>query len=329
MTLWIPKDLDPASQTMNIAETMIQDFGVSRINNDTYNDKFNEYYDQHIRQGETTETFCSKNGTGINVQYLIDNANKKTYVTLLSLEINPADPTDFHVLASIIFKWSPTAGSVKIQAFCSNQKQQTKGAGTKLLNFLKKTLTHMGINNIYLNPIPNAVSYYSSQRFKKHPTGKVHDSSSPKPLSKPKTKSKSKSSSKSKTNSRSKSSSTSKNPRTRSVSPASNHIPKPVKQGIPTMTINIRAANNWKKATSKIKSYQALTRKNHGKSHIPTSTKKLLAKIDKIVNGLNRDHRDMAQYQDIIEIFERSGPRLNDEEEDIVVDHLRDKYQIY
>ena len=49
MTLWIPKDLDPASQTMNIAETMMRDFGVSRINNDTYNDEFNEYYEQNIK----------------------------------------------------------------------------------------------------------------------------------------------------------------------------------------------------------------------------------------------------------------------------------------
>jgi hypothetical protein len=37
----------------------------------------------------------------------------------------------------------------------------------------------------------------------------------------------------------------------------------------------------------------------------------------------------MAQYQDIVERLDREGIRLNDEEEDIVVDHLVDKYQIY
>ena len=298
-SIWIPKNVAPASKTMDIAETMIQDFSVSQINNDTYNDNFNEYYDQHIRQNEAANlTFCSKNGKGINVQYLIDNANKHTYVTLLSLDINPDDSNDFTVLAAMVFKWSPTAGSVKIQAFCGNQKQQTKGAGTKLLNFLKKTLTHMGINNIYLNPIPNAVSYYTSQRFKNHPEGKMYDTSSSK------TKSKSKSLSKSKTKS------------------------KPNKK-IPTMTINIRATDNWKKTTTKIKSYQALTRKNHGKSHIPTSTKNLLKKVDEIVDGLSQDHRDFAQYQDIIELLERQGTRLNDEEENIVIKHLRNKYDIY
>jgi len=257
MTLWIPKDLDPASQTMNIAETMMRDFDVSRINNETYNDEFNEYYDQNIKGDETTDTFCSKNGTGINVQYLIDNANKKTYATLLSLDINPDNPNEVYVLASIVFKWSPTASSVKIQAFCSNQKRQVKGAGTKLLNFLKKTLTHMGINDIYLNPVSGAIPYYSVQRFKKHPKGKVHDSSSPKPSSaksKPSSaKSKPLSKSKSKTN-------TGNNPISRSPRSSSKPVSKtkPVskskakKQGISTMTINIRASNNWKKTTNKI-----------------------------------------------------------------------------
>jgi hypothetical protein len=301
MTLWIPNDVNPASKTMDIAETMMRDFGVTRINNDTYNNGFDEYYDQHIRQGETHNTFCSKDGKGINVEYLISNANKKSYITLLSLDINPAVPDDFHVLALMVFKWSPTAGSAKIQAFCSNQKQQTKGAGTKLLNFLKKTLTHMGINNIYLNPVPGAIPYYSSQRFveAKTPGKKIYDTSS----------SKSRSRSKSKTKSKPK--------------------PKSPKQQIPTMTINLRAANNWSKTKTKMRSYQALTRKTHGKSHIPSETKKLLKKIDEIVNGLSSDHRDMAQAEDIIDILDRHGKRLNDEEEDIVIAYLRKKYQIY
>jgi hypothetical protein len=313
ISIWIPKDLYSGLETMDIASTMIQDFGVSQINNDTYNDNFNEYYDRHIRENETAFlTFCSKNGKGINPQYLIDNANKDTYVTLLSLDINPDNQDDFTVLAAIVFKWSSTVGSVKIQAFCGNQKKQTKGAGTKLLNFLKKVLKHMGINNIYLNPIPNAIPYYSSQRFKNHPQGKMYDTSSSKSMTtKSLTKSKSKSKSKSLTNSKTKSK------------------PKPKKQGIPTMTINIRATDNWKKTTTKVKAYQALTRKNHGKSHIPTSTKNLLKKVDEIVDNLSQDHRDFAQYQDIIESLERQGTKLNDEEEDIVIKHLRDKYEIY
>ena len=354
MTLWIPKDLYSGLETMDIASTMIKDFGVSQINNDTYNDNFNEYYDRHIRENETAFlTFCSKNGKGINVEYLIDNANKDTYVTLLSLDIDPDDPDIFTVLAAIVFKWSPTAGAVKIQAFCGNQKKQTKGAGTKLLNFLKKVLTHMGINNIYLNPIPNAIPYYTSQRFveAKTPKKKVYDTSSSKSTttkstttksskSKPKTKSsKSKPKTKSPKSTTRSSKSSTKSPRSksapRSKSPPliSNPPPRskpPIKPNrIPTMTINLRAAKNWKSAKNKMSAYQALTRKNHGKSHVPTSTKKLLAKVDEIVGNMKSDLRDFAQYQDIIELLERQGTKINDEEEDIVKKYLRDKYNIY
>ena len=311
MTLWIPKSINAASKTMDIASSMIQDFGVSQINNDTYNDNFNEYYNQHIRHNEAaTLTFCSKNGKGINVQYLIDNANKPTYVTLLSLDIDPDDPNDFTVLAAIVFKWSPTAGSVKIQAFCGNQKIQSKGAGTKLLNFLKKTLTHMGINNIYLNPIRNAIPYYSSQQFveAKTPKKRVYDTSSSKTTT---TKSTTKS-------------------MTKSPKSSSKSKPKPPKPNkIPTMTINIRAAKNWKSAKTKMSSVRALTRKKYGKTHEAKEKNILLEKVDKIVNELSSDLRDFAQYQDIIELLERQGTQLNDKEEDIVRKHLRDKYDIY
>jgi hypothetical protein len=316
MTIWIPKGTNPASKTMDIVSTMIQDFGVSQINNDTYNDNFNEYYNQHIRQNEAINlTFCSKNGKGINSGYLIDNANKHTYVTLLSLDTDPDDPDDFTVLAAIVFKWSPTAGSVKIQAFCGNQKLQSKGAGTKLLNFLKKTLTHMGINNIYLNPIRGAIPYYTSQQFveAKTPKKKVYDTSSSETKSKTKSKTRSprspKSSSKSKT----------KTPK------------PPVKPNkIPTMTINLRAAKNWKSAKTKMSSIRALTRKTYGKKHEAKEKNVLLSKIDKIVDNLSTDQRDFAQYQDIIDIFDRNERRhLNEDEEDIVIKHLRSKYDIY
>jgi hypothetical protein len=305
MTLWIPKDLYSGLKTMDIASTMIQDFGVSQINNDTYNDNFNEYYDRHIKENETAFiTFCSKNGKGINSQYLIDNANKDTYVTLLSLDIDPDDPNNFTVTAAIVFKWSPTAGSAKIQAFCSNQKKQTKGAGTKLLNFFKKVLTHMGLNNIYLNPVRGAIPYYSSQQFveAKTPKKKIYDTSSSKTTT---TKSK-----------------TSKSKTSKSKTPIKSNK-------IPAMTINLRAAKHWKSVKNKIRSIQGFTHKKHGKSHIPTSTKKLFKKVDEIVLDLPQDHRDMAEYKDIIELLERQGTKLNDKEEDIVIHYLRDKYDIY
>jgi len=280
--------------------------------NTAYHNNFKEYYDQHIKQNEPAHaTFCYKDGQGINVEYLIDNANKRTYATLLSLDVDPVDPTQFEVLAMLVFKWSPTAKAVKIQAFCGNQKRPSKGAGTKLLNFLKKTLTDMDINDMYLNPVPSAIGYYSKQQFKKHPTGKVHDSSSPKSKSKSK-----------KTGSKSP-----KSPKSKSLKPKSKS--KSTYRGIPTMTINIRAAKNWKKTKTKMSAYSALTRKNHGKTHVPTATKKLLAKVDKIVANLSSDHRDIVEYRDMIDLIDRENIKINDKEADIVRDYLRDKYQIY
>lgn len=301
ITIWIPDDLNPASKTSAIANHMhTQNQNVVPIDvNTEYHNNFTEYYDKHIRQNEPAHaTFCYKNGQGINIDYLINNAKKNTYATLLSLDIDPNDPTNFDVLAMLVFKWSPTAKAVKIQAFCGNQKRPSKGAGTKLLNFLKKTLTEMDINDIYLNPVPSAIPYYSNQRFQitNKPGKKVHDSSSPKSKT-PKSKTKSKSKSKNK--------------------------------GIPTMTINLRAVRNWKKTKTKMSAYSALTRKNHGKSHIPTVIKALLAKVDKIVADLPQDHREIAEYGDIIDLLERQGPRLSDDEEDIVRGYLSDKYDIY
>jgi hypothetical protein len=230
------------------------------------------------------------------------------------LDIDPDDPNDFTVLAAIVFKWSPTAGSVKIQAFCGNQKLQSKGAGTKLLNFLKKTLTHMGINNIYLNPIQNAIPYYTSQQFveAKTPKKKVYDTSSAE--------------TKSKTKSKTKSQKSTRSPKSSSKSKSK---PKPKPDKIPTMTINLRAAKNWQSAKTKMSSVRALTRKKYGKTHEAKEKNVLLSKIDKIVDNLSTDQRDFAQYQDIIDIFDRSGTKLNEDEEDIVIKYLRNKYDIY
>ena len=296
IAIWVPNDLNLniASQTRLITNHMLSNNrNVILIDvNTAYHNRFEEYYDQHIKQNETAHTtFCFKNGAGINVGYLIDNANKHTYATLLFLDVDPDDSTKFEVLAMLVFKWSPTAKAVKIQAFCGNQKRPSKGAGTKLLNFLKKTLSQMNINNIYLNPVPNAIAYYSNNQFVYKPGKKVHDSSSPKPKS--------------------------SSPKLKSSSPK-----KP--KGISTMTINLRAVKNWKKTKNILRSYQAITRKLHGKSHIPTSIRMLWVEVDKVIAKLSSDDREIAQCGDIISRLSR----LTDDEEDIVCDYLRKKYNI-
>ncbi len=316
IAIWVPNDLNPASQTSSITNHMLtNNQNVILIDvNTAYHNNFEEYYDQHIKQNEHIDaTFCTKYGTGINVDYLIFNANKRTYATLLYLDVDPDDPTKFEVLAMLVFKWSPTAKSVKIQALCSNQKRPSKGAGTKLLNFFKKTLGQMDINDIYLNPVYTAVRYYSKHQFKKHPTGKVYDSSSPKPNIKTKSKSLSPGS-KAKTKSKSKSQST----------PSSAHTPSP----IPTMTINLRGIKNWKKAKTKLRAYSALTRKNHGKSHAKYQINAIYAKIDKIVAKLSQNDRDDVCVEDIFTFLQHDGFETDDYESQIR-DYVNSKHNIY
>ena len=122
--------------------------------------------------------------------------------------------------------------------------------------------------------------------------------------------------------------STTKSPKSSSKSKTkSKSKPKPDK--IPTITFNLRAAKNWQSAKTKMSSVRALTRKKYGKTYEANATNVLLAKVDKIVNELSSDRRDFAQYQDIIELLERQGTKLNEDEEDIVRKHLRNKYEIY
>ena len=40
-------------------------------------------------------------------------------------------------------------------------------------------------------------------------------------------------------------------------------------------------------------------------------------------------YSQLINYKDIIELLERQGTQLNDKEENIVIRHLRDKYEIY
>ncbi len=350
IAIWIPNDLNPASQTSVIANYMLANKVIPIDVNTEYHNNFTEFYDKHIRQNEQNEqfdnTFCSKYGTGINVEYLIANANKKTYATVLSLEVDPDDPTQFEVLAILVFKWSPTANAVKIQALCSNQKRPRKGAGAKLLKFLKKTLTDMNINIIYLNPVPTAVTFYKKNQFQntKNPDKKIHDSSSPKlatpkpkpkskslsPGSKAKKKSKAKAKAKSKrigsqstTRSLTKSKSKSKSQSTHSSAHTS-YTPSPM----PTMTINLRAVKNWKKTKTKMRSYSALTRKNHGKSHAKYQINTIYAKIDKIVANLSQNDRDDVCMQDIFTFLQRDGFATDDYESQIR-DYVNSKYSIY
>jgi hypothetical protein len=56
---------------------------------------------------------------------------------------------------------------LEVIAFCSNaDNKMAKGHGTKLLNLLKQSMSLAKIDNIILNPVPEAIPYYEKQLFK-------------------------------------------------------------------------------------------------------------------------------------------------------------------
>ena len=324
LLIWVPDGMSTDDKTREIADTMKSQFKVGEINKDDYEGKFIKFYDAHIRQFSDSfdSTFCKKKGNmGVNIDYLIENANKTTYATLMSVNGDHFDDGIFGVNAILIFRWAKTPNALKIQVLCADQRIKGTGDGTKLLNLVKQTLTSMNLNNIYLNPLEVAVPYYSKNQFRNTTNSDklIHDSSD----SKSKTKSKTKSNSKSKA------------------------------VVIPSMTMNLRARRNWNKTKtkfkamsvireninnaktrSKLKSSKSKSKSSKSKSKSLSKSPKserstlLLLKVDEIVDGLSRSEREMATFNDILDLVKRDLRNISEKDEDLIEDHIYTKYNI-
>jgi len=170
----------------------------------------------------------------------------------------------------------------------------------------------MNLNNIYLNPLEVAVPYYSKNQFRNTTNSDklIHDSSD----------SKSKSKSKSKT--------------------------KTIRTAvIPSMTMNLRARRNWNKTKTKFKAMSVIREninnaKTRSKSKSSKSKSKsnkspkserstlLLLKVDEIVDGLSRSEREMATFNDILDLVKRDLRNISEKDEDLIEDHIYTKYNI-
>ena len=362
MILWIPSGMDANDKTLEIANTMKTKFKMTEIDKDDYNDNFQRFYEKNMKghnDDVNGESFCKAKGkTGVNMGYLIDNANKSTFITLMAVNKDHFSDDYLEVNAILIFRWTKTADSLKIQVLCGDQRKKGTGDGTRLLNIVKKTLTDMGLNNIYLNPIDVAVPYYHKQNFKNTTNSDkiIHDSSDPKPKtpskSRSKTKSKSKTKSRSKSRSRSKSKSKGKTPSPIYSSPKSHHasakLKTPKEVVIPSMTMNLRARSNWNKTKSKFKAMSVLKENiNKSKSkrpspykltsihHLPqdsektTREKKLLLKIDEIIENISEDERDIANFDDIELLIGKEVQNYKqDKDQELVRKYISKKYDI-
>lgn len=304
LLIWIPDGMAIDDKTRDIANTMKTHFKVGEINNHDYGDNFINFYDSHIKRFSDTldSTFCKKKGNmGVNMDYLIENANKTTYATVMSVNGDHFDDGILGVNAILIFRWSKTQNALKIQVLCADQRVKGTGDGTKLLNLVKKTLTFMNINNIYLNPLKVAVPYYHKNQFRNTLNSEVmYDSSD--------------SSAKSKSNSKTKTK-TNKD------------------QVIPSMTMNLRARRNWNKTKKMLKTMGKLSKTLKSPKSKPNTPKferstLLLLKVDEIVNGLSKSELEMATSGDILVLVKRDLRNITSNDEDLIEDHIYKKYNI-
>jgi N-acetylglutamate synthase-like GNAT family acetyltransferase len=304
MLLWIPDNIDKTSVTARIADEM-NNKTIGEIDKTKYNGDFAAFYTEHIWNFETTDnTFCSKNFLGVSAEYSTYKATNAKFVTVLSVDIDDFSGDIVKVNAFITFRWSKTANAVKIQTLCADQRVKGTGEGTKLLNFVKKTAAKLGLYNMFLNPLKNAVPYYYRQHFKETnaPNKKIYDTSSPLLSSShhsPKhSKSQKHSSQKhssqkhssqkhssqkhssqkhssQKHSSQKHSSQKHSSPKhSKSAKHSSPHIvAAPVTKKdpmvIPTMIMNLRARSNWDKTKRKLRALSAIKHKKHGKSTVP------------------------------------------------------------
>ena len=270
LLVWIPPRMPADSVTRSISDYMMSVSDIKPINTDEYENDFGFFYKLYMKNGKTkTKSFCSTNNKGVSISYIIDNANDKKFLTILSVETD-ADGNIYTVYAAIIFRWSEKADAVKVQVLCGNQMIKGSGEGTRLLSLLKTTLKQMKIKRIYLNPLSDAVPYYYKHQFRttQNKTGRIIDTSddSPESSSSGSSSSKRSSSGSSSFGSSSSGSSSSRSSSSkRSSSRSSSNHP-------PAMLINFDARDNWAKLKQSIK-VKNMTKKM--RNYIsPSTTKK-------------------------------------------------------
>ena len=146
MLLWIPDGMDANDKTLEIANAMKSKFKMTEIDKDDYNNNSYYFYENNMKgynDANNDESFCKAKGkTGVNMQYLIDYANKSTFVTLIAANKDHFKDDYLDVTAILTFRWTKTANALKVQVLCGDQRKKSTGDGTKLLNTVKKSWWH-------------------------------------------------------------------------------------------------------------------------------------------------------------------------------------------
>lgn len=169
LIMWVPPSVETDyfenQESPNIMELVyyIEANNIERIDTSIYNDSFEEFYYLHLTQYDNNKTeFCSNIDGGVNKDYVIDIAND--YITIMSV-----DDLDYVniVYALISFRLvDKSPDTIMVETLCGNQTINSKGEGTRLLNFVKNMAHSIGIRKIALHPVDTAVQYYKQANFR-------------------------------------------------------------------------------------------------------------------------------------------------------------------
>jgi hypothetical protein len=174
LVIWVPPSVEEYfienQDELSIMELVyfIEANNVERIDTETYQNDFQEFYNFHLQHYENEETFakfCSNVEGGVADDYIIHTANGdygEDNITILSVENMNFDK----IYALISFRLA-SSDTVMVETLCGNQTINSEGEGTRLLNFLKKMSYSIGIPKIALHPVDTAVSYYTRENFRK------------------------------------------------------------------------------------------------------------------------------------------------------------------
>jgi hypothetical protein len=123
---------------------------------------------QYVKQLKGTKNGVSFCGKAMSNTYLFKSAKKDKYAVILKIEKISSKSTKKRVHSALTFEIKDSVELKSkpifyIDAFCLNSNYFQKGAGV-LIELLIDLGIGIGINNIQLEALPNAVNYYINQK---------------------------------------------------------------------------------------------------------------------------------------------------------------------
>lgn len=179
--VWIPPDMEQDSAIFSTGMLLInteaiedKPYRISQIPCGDYENDFNNFYAFHLSKYDDNTNkrkkygFCWSTATGgVNSGYIIDEANNPKNITIMSVDMDE-DRNITNIFALLTFSQSVRKKALKVHTLCSNNDPQVKksGDGNKLLKFIQAFGLFAEINSTYLEPIDNAVPFYTQMGYR-------------------------------------------------------------------------------------------------------------------------------------------------------------------